>query len=69
MESILKKVGKRIREIRQKKGLSQEVLAHEAGLDRSYVGSVERGERNISIINLHRIAKALDVEPFELLKD
>ena len=58
---LLKKVGRNIREARKAKGLSQESLALEAGLDRSYVGGVERGERNIAVLNLARIAKALGI--------
>jgi transcriptional regulator with XRE-family HTH domain len=64
-----KLVGKRIRELRLKTGISQEALADEAGLHRTYMGSVERGERNMSLENIVRIAKALRVRPYELLKD
>ncbi|MGA2322272.1 MAG: helix-turn-helix transcriptional regulator [Sedimentisphaerales bacterium] len=64
----LKKVGLSIRQARQKKGLSQEALALAADLDRSYIGGVERGERNISIINLKKIADALKVTVPQLLK-
>lgn len=53
--------GRKIREIRIKQGLSQEALALESGMDRTYIGGVERGERNISIINIFKIAKALNV--------
>ena len=60
------KVGKRIRELRKEKGFSQENFAYEVGLDRTYMGSVERGERNLAAINLIRIAKALKVEVGEL---
>lgn len=58
---IKEKVGNRIKEIRTKQGISQEVLAHEAGLDRTYITSVEKGKRNISIVNLEKIANALKV--------
>ena len=57
----MRRLGTRIRETRKSKGMSQEALALEAGLDRSYVGGVERGERNIAIINLSKIASALDI--------
>lgn len=59
----------RLRQIRQVKGLSQEELADRAGLHRTYVGSVERGERNISIDNIERLAKALEIDIIELLKE
>ena len=52
---IREKIGKRIRELRQAKGLSQEAFALEIGLDRTYIASVENGKRNISIINLEKI--------------
>lgn len=60
------KIGNRIRELRKAKGFSQEGFAYEIGLDRTYMGSVERGERNIAAINLIRIAKALKVEVGEI---
>jgi transcriptional regulator with XRE-family HTH domain len=59
----------RLRQIRQLKGLSQEELADMSGLHRTYVGSVERSERNISIDNIERLAKALEVDIVELLKE
>lgn len=63
---IQKRFGERVREIRKRKGLSQEALALACELDRTYIGGVERGERNISLINIYRIAEALGVEPREL---
>lgn len=59
--AIQEDVGNRIKEYRNKIGISQEALAHEAGLDRTYITSVERGKRNISIVNLEKITKALNV--------
>jgi transcriptional regulator with XRE-family HTH domain len=57
----------RIRELRSARGISQEALADEAGVHRTYMGSVERGERNISLENIVKIARALRVAPSELL--
>jgi transcriptional regulator with XRE-family HTH domain len=59
--------GKRVRELRRQRGWSQEAFAHEIGLDRSYMGGVERGERNVSLENICVIAKGLGVSPSELL--
>lgn len=57
-----------VRTIRQEVGLSQEELGYRAGLHRTYISSVERAERNVSIENIFAIAKALGVEPGELMK-
>ncbi len=65
---ILKRFGERVRVLRQARSLSQEALALAAGLDRTYIGGVERGERNISLLNIQKIAQALDVLPADLLK-
>jgi transcriptional regulator with XRE-family HTH domain len=59
---------KRLKEIRQSRGFSQELLADRAGLHRTYVGSVERAERNVSIDNMERIAEALEVDIADLLR-
>ena len=67
-QAFLKDIGQNIRDARDKQTMSQEALAMAADLDRSYMGSVERGERNISIINLSKIAKALNLTLSQLLK-
>ena len=64
-----KHFGERVRELRKSKNLSQESLALVCGLDRTYIGGVERGERNISLLNIHKIAIALNVHPKELFND
>ena len=58
---------KNLKKIRLIKGFSQESLAEECGLHRTYVSSVERGERNITVDNMERLARALDVDIRELL--
>lgn len=62
-KAILESFGGRVRELRQRAGISQEELADLAELDRSYIGGVERGKRNISLVNIHKIARALKVRP------
>ena len=61
MKDIRKVYGDRMKEIRLGKGVSQEALAAAADLHRTYVSSVERGERNVSIVNIARLADALNV--------
>ncbi|HUD43934.1 MAG TPA: helix-turn-helix transcriptional regulator [Patescibacteria group bacterium] len=63
-----KQFGKRLRELRKKVELSQEELGFRAGIHRTYVGAIERGEQNISIDNIHKLAKALKISPDELFK-
>jgi len=65
----LKKFGALLRRKREALKLSQETLADKAGIHRTYVGSVERGERNISLQNIVKLAAALDCRAAELLKD
>ena len=58
--------GKRVRELRSARGLSQEALALACELDRTYIGGIERGERNVSLVNIEKIATALRVRVSEL---
>jgi transcriptional regulator with XRE-family HTH domain len=68
-KSIQNKFGKKVRELRLAGGYSQESLAFECGLHRTYIGCIERGEKNITIVNIGRIAKALKVEINQLFCD
>ncbi len=68
VENILAEFGARLRELRVSAGLTQEALALNSGIDRSYVGQVERGERNISLENIVRLANGLGVVPYKLLE-
>ena len=63
---IRKAFGKRVRELRNQQSYSQEQLADKAGLHRTYIGSIERGEQNVSIDNIAKIAKALRVSLSQL---
>jgi transcriptional regulator with XRE-family HTH domain len=63
---ILISFGKAVRSYREKLGISQEKLADRCGLHRTYLGAIERGERNVSLINIERIARSLDVSLEEL---
>ena len=65
---FLEHLGARIRELRSGIGFSQEKLSHKCGLDRTYIGSVERGERNIAALNLKKISNALNISVSELFK-
>ncbi len=64
---ILKKFGDRVRQLRKQKDISQEELAHRADLHRTYIGMIERAEKNITLLNIEKIANALEVEISELL--
>ena len=63
----LREFGSRVRDRRREKGLSQEGVAERSGLHRTYIGSVERGERNISLANILVLAEALEVDAGELV--
>lgn len=67
LQARLHALGQRVREARTRLGVSQEELAHRAGLHRTYVGSVERGERNISVGSLFTLADVLEVRATTLL--
>jgi len=65
-KEILIKFGERVRSLRKERGISQEELSFRAELHRTYIGMIERAEKNITLINIEKIAKALDVEIKEL---
>ncbi len=65
---VRKLFGQRLAELRKAKGWSQEALALESGIARSYLGGVERGQRNIALVNICRLAEALETSPDDLLK-
>ena len=65
----LKRFGENVRQHRIKKELSQEALADLCGLHRTYIGGIERGERNVSLLNIIRIARGLGVNPESRLND
>lgn len=64
---ILKRFGQRVRELRTKAEYSQESFAAKCGLDRTYIGGIERGERNVALRNIGTIAKALGLSVGELM--
>jgi transcriptional regulator with XRE-family HTH domain len=67
-QTDLHKFGLRLAELRKARGWSQEKLALESGLARSYVGGIERGQRNIAVLNIMKLARTLKCEPGELLR-
>lgn len=67
-DEVKVRFGKRVRQLRRATGVSQEGFAHAIGMDRSYYGSIERGERNVSLENICLIADGLGVPPAELLQ-
>lgn len=66
---VLKKFGIRVKKLRQQKGISSQMdLALKAGLDRTYIGGIERGERNIALRNIEKLAKAFGISIEEMFK-
>ena len=66
-QAVLRAFGERLRELRRGKGLSQESLALLCGLDQTYLSGIERGRRNVSLVNIHRIARALGLPARDLM--
>ena len=67
LKKIRESFGKRVRTLRKEHGFSQEEFAHECSLHRTYMGDIERGERNISIDNIYKIASALELTVSDML--
>jgi transcriptional regulator with XRE-family HTH domain len=68
MEDIRRRFGEAVRKRRHKLGVSQEEFADICGLDRTYIGGIERGERNVALVNIERIAKAFKLSMSELFR-
>ena len=68
MKDIRGRFGKAVRSRRNKLGVSQEEFAYMCGLDRTYIGGIERGERNVSLLNIEKIAEALKISLSELFR-
>ena len=68
-KEILKKFGSKVRKLRLDKNLSQEELAHKASLHRTYIGMIERGEKNITLLNIEKIANSLEINTYELFQN
>jgi transcriptional regulator with XRE-family HTH domain len=68
MQEVHKKLGKRIAGLRKERGFSQEGFAHECGFHRSYMGALERGEKNVTLAMVNKVAKALKISLSELFR-
>lgn len=68
VSEVTSEVGKRVRTLRQERGYSQDRFAAAAGLDRSYMGQIEGGEKNVTITTIVRIAEALAIDPGEIVR-
>ncbi len=64
-----RRLARKIRDLRKKAGMSQEELGFSAGLHRTYIGSIERAEQNVSVDNIHKLAKALKIPVKQLFED
>jgi transcriptional regulator with XRE-family HTH domain len=69
MEDVRARFGKALRSRRQKLGVSQEEFADKCGLDRTYIGGIERGERNVALVNVEKIARAFKIPLLELFRE
>lgn len=67
-DPVLVALGRAIRLYRSQRGISQEVLAYDAGVDRAYLGGIERGEHNVALINLHKISACLGITVADLMR-
>lgn len=67
--SITRAFGLRVRESRLSKGISQEQLAERCGLHRTFIGRIERGETNLTLLNIHKVARGLGVSPSTLIEE
>jgi transcriptional regulator with XRE-family HTH domain len=68
MEDVRFRFGRTVRKLRHKLAVSQEEFADRCGLDRTYIGGIERGERNVSLANIEKLAKALHISLSELFR-
>jgi transcriptional regulator with XRE-family HTH domain len=68
-DGYCRRFGTAVRRLREKVGISQEELAERAGMHRTYIGGIERGERNPTLVSIHKLAKALGVSPKQLLNN
>ncbi len=64
---ILSAIGSKIQVMRERKGLTQDQLSERAGINAKYISAIERGQKNLTVLTLEKIAKGLEVEPFELI--
>ena len=69
MDIRVENFGKKLRLLRDLQGISQEELASRAGLHRTYIGSIERGERNLSLKNIYKLADALNITPVSFFEE